>query len=133
MKHIKVRYKMIALVVMTMIVMIIATLVASDSLTKTNELSLELLEKTIREEYDANIREQVENTLSLLDGVNKKYKNGECTLEEAKKLGADLVRDLRYGKDGYFWVDTYDGTNVVLLGSATEGTNRMETKDADGY
>ena len=22
---------------------------------------------------------------------------------------------------------------MVLLGSATEGTNRMETKDADGY
>ena len=34
---------------------------------------------------------------------------------------------------GYFWVDQYDGTNVVLLGSATEGTNRMETRDANGY
>ena len=43
------------------------------------------------------------------------------------------LRELRYRDGGYFWADTYDGENVVLLGSATEGTNRMETKDADGY
>ena len=37
------------------------------------------------------------------------------------------------GSAGYFWIDQSDGTNVVLLGSDTEGTNRMETKDAKGY
>lgn len=40
---------------------------------------------------------------------------------------------MRYGEAGYFWIDQTDGTNVVLLGSDTEGTNRMETKDANGY
>ena len=48
-------------------------------------------------------------------------------------MGASLLRDLRYGEAGYFWADTYDGNCVVLLGSETEGTNRMETKDANGY
>ncbi|MFQ8877056.1 MAG: cache domain-containing protein [Roseburia hominis] len=68
-----------------------------------------------------------------------RYEKCECTLEddysyeEAETRGADLLRELRYGNGGYFWADTYDGENVVLLGSATEGTNRMETKDADGY
>lgn len=33
------------------------------------------------------------------------------------------------GNNGYFWVDTYDGTNVVLLGNDTEGTNRMDAVD----
>ncbi len=66
-------------------------------------------------------------------------KKCECTLEddysyeEAETRGADLLRELRYGNGGYFWADTYDGDNVVLLGSETEGTNRMETKDAEGY
>ena len=32
-----------------------------------------------------------------------------------------------------FWIDQSDGTNVVLLGSDTEGTTRMETEDAKGY
>ena len=45
-----------------------------------------------------------------------------------KKVAADEVREMRYGDSGYFWVDESDGTNVVLLGSDTEGTNRMGTK-----
>ena len=45
----------------------------------------------------------------------------------------DQIRDLRYGNNGYFWVDTYDGTNVVLLGNDTEGTNRMDAVDANGF
>ena len=40
---------------------------------------------------------------------------------------------MRYSDSGYFWVDQSDGTNVVLLGSDTEGTNRMNTKDSKGF
>ena len=69
----------------------------------------------------------------MLDTINNQYKAGKYTLEEAKQLAADQVREMRYGENGYFWIDQSDGTNVVLLGSATEGTNRMETKDAAGY
>ncbi len=45
----------------------------------------------------------------------------------------DQIRDLRYGNNGYFWVDTYDGTNVVLFGNDTEGTNRMDAVDTNGF
>jgi methyl-accepting chemotaxis protein len=54
------------------------------------------------------------------------------SLEEAKKLGADLLRDLRFGEEGYFWTDTSKGVNVVLLGSKTEGTNRYDAQDVNG-
>ena len=60
-------------------------------------------------------------------------KTATIPMREAETRGADLLRELRYGDGGYFWADTYDGDNVVLLGSETEGTNRMETKDAEGY
>lgn len=75
----------------------------------------------------------MENVISLLDAIYAQYEDGTYTLEEAKKLAADQVRELRYGENGYFWIDQTDGVNVVLLGSDTEGTNRMETVDADGY
>ena len=71
--------------------------------------------------------------ISLLSEINDEYKAGTYTLDEAKKIAADEVRQMRYGDAGYFWIDQSDGTNVVLLGSDTEGTNRMETQDADGY
>ena len=49
------------------------------------------------------------------------------------KQAADKVRALRYGVDGYFWVDLSDGTNVVLLGNDIEGTNRLATEDVTGF
>lgn len=58
----------------------------------------------------------------MLGALYVKSQNGEITLEQAKKLGADLLRKLRYGTDGYFWADTTEGVNVVLYGRKdTEG------------
>lgn len=82
--------------------------------------------------YDLNIKEQVETAISVLDEVYNQYKNGKITLDEAKTEGAALLRNMRYGKEGYFWADTSDGTNVVMLGRNIEGTNRYESKDANG-
>lgn len=94
---------------------------------------LKLLEETVLADYDNNIKNQVENVISLLNTIYSKYESGEYTLEESKKIAADLVRELRYGDDGYFWIDTYGGDNVVLLGGDKEGTNRLDTVDVNGY
>ena len=91
------------------------------------------LEEAVRNQYDESIRQQVDNAISMLDQYYAAYEAGECTLEEAKKQGADVLRELRYGDSGYFWADDTEGNNIVLLGSATEGTNRMGTKDGNGY
>ena len=74
---------------------------------------------------DELIKCEVETAVSMLKAINAKHLNGDMTLDEAKKLGADLLRDLRYGKDGYFWADTFEGVNVVLYGKEDEeGKNR---------
>ena len=39
----------------------------------------------------------------------------------------------QFSADGYFWADTREGTNVVLLGQAQEGKNRMSSVDAKGF
>ncbi len=85
------------------------------------------------ESFDRGAKEQVENAISLLVALNKKAEKGELTLDQAKKMGVELLRELRYGTDGYFWADTTEGVNVVLLGRPTEGTNRLEAVDAKGF
>jgi methyl-accepting chemotaxis protein len=82
---------------------------------------------------DLLIKSEVETAISLLQAVYDKHQKGEMSLEAAKTLAAELLRELRYGADGYFWADTTDGVNVVLYGRKdTEGRNRLEDKDAAG-
>ena len=82
---------------------------------------------------DLLVRNEVETAVSMLQAIFTKQQQGEMTLEQAKKLGADLLRELRYGTDGYFWTDTTEGVNVVLYGRKdVEGRNRLEDKDPKG-
>jgi len=82
---------------------------------------------------DLLIKSEVETAVSMLQAIVTKHQQGEMTLEKAKKLGTDLLRDLKYGTEGYFWADTLGGVNVVLYGREdVEGRNRLEDKDATG-
>ena len=59
--------------------------------------------------------------------------SGKLTKSEAQVLAADVIRNAKYGESGYFWCDTTECVNVVLLGRAeVEGTDRLELKDANG-
>lgn len=133
MKNVKVRVKMLILEVTILVAMIFVTGISTVTLRQLNANAAKMQEDTIRKEYDVNVKQQVQNALSMLNAVYAKSQSGEYTLDQAKKVGADLLRQLKYGDSGYFWADTYDGTNVVLLGKDTEGKNRMDTKDANGY
>ena len=82
---------------------------------------------------DMLIKSEVETAVSMLQAIYTKHQEGEMSLVQAKKLGADLLRELRYGTEGYFWADTTEGINVVLYGRKdVEGKNRLEDKDRQG-
>ncbi|MCW6062089.1 chemotaxis protein [Clostridium sporogenes] len=98
----------------------------------TKDKVLENQRKIMLQSYDLGIQNEVESAISVLEGVNKRYEKGQLKLEEAKKLGAELLRNMKYGKEGYFWADTLEGINVVLLGKNTEGKSRLEMQDAKG-
>ena len=117
----------------TIVALVLCAIISSESMKQLQSKALETLETDERASYDEQIKQQVDNVISLCQTIYDQYQAGVYTEEEAKKLAADEIRQLRYGDAGYFWVDQYDGTNVVLLGNDTEGTNRMETKDANGY
>jgi signal transduction histidine kinase len=82
---------------------------------------------------DLLIKSEVETAVSMLQAIYAKHRKGEMTLAQAKKLGADLLRELRYGTHGYFFADTMEGVNVVLYGRKdVEGQNILENRDANG-
>lgn len=102
------------------------------TMSRSNKANIEEMKQIYNENFDMLVKYEVETAVSILKVLHAKYEAGDMTLEEAKKLGADIIRELRYGEEGYFWTDTSEGVNVVLLGNATEGTNRYNAQDVNG-
>lgn len=133
MKNLKVRTKLNLILTLVILLVVLASVVSINNMDQVKDKALETIDASSRQSYDDSIKQQVSVVISLLSEVYDEYKAGAYTLDEAKKIAADEVRQMRYGDSGYFWIDQSDGTSVVLLGSDTEGTNRMETQDAEGY
>ena len=99
MNNVKVQTKLIIVMLATIVALVLCAVISSESMKQLQSKALETLEADERASYDEQIKQQVDNVISLCQTI----------------------------------YDQYDGTNVVLLGNDTEGTNRMETKDANGY
>jgi methyl-accepting chemotaxis protein len=98
-----------------------------------NEANISQLEAQLRENYDKGIKHQVEQLVSSLDGIQKMLKEGELSESKAMDLTADVIRNAKYSGGGYFWADTMEGDNIVLLGREdVEGTNRIDLQDKLG-
>ncbi len=100
---------------------------------QSNDLQLAAYRQDVENNIQKTLKAETEVAYSVVEEYHKKQQAGELTQEQAKKEAADRVRDLRYdnGK-GYFWIDTTEGVNVVLLGRPAEGKSRINDRDADG-
>lgn len=98
-----------------------------------NEHTGTMYQNIMLEQFDRNIKTQVETAISVLDNVHKEQQKGLLTEAQAKTKAADLIRELRFDNGNYFWIDDTSGVNVVLLGSAQEGKSRINAKDAKGF
>lgn len=131
--NLRVRTRLILLTAVAAAAMCIMGLMNMNGMEKSYQQSVSSMKQVLYDDYDQQIKEQVGNVITLLEQIYAECQEGAYTEEEAKKRAADIVRELRYGESGYFWIDTYEGDNVVLLGQETEGTNRMELEDSQGY
>ena len=102
-------------------------------LSRSSEAAVASLERTLREDFDLLIKSEVETAASMLKRIAKLRDEGKLSEREADETARALLRDIRFGADGYFWADTKEGVNVVLLGGASEGKSRIDLKDVKGF
>ncbi len=103
------------------------------NMSRQQEAEVELYRKTLRTSVERELKVESETARSVIQQAYDRQQKGQLTEAQAKKLAADLVRDLRYDDGaGYFWIDTYEGVNVVLLGRDAEGKSRIDAKDPQG-
>ena len=111
----------------------IITLFSIFNTIKTNNESTEAYSSRLLEDVENQLRYETEEAMSICQVMYARYQAGEMSLEQAKKESADIIRELRYNEgNGYFWVDTSEGVNVVLLGRDTEGQSRWDLTDSSG-
>ncbi|MCR5758473.1 MAG: cache domain-containing protein [Selenomonas sp.] len=98
-----------------------------------SERQVASVRQTLIQDVERELKIETETAVSVIKQVYDRQQKGELTEEQAKKLAADLIRNMRYDEGkGYFWVDTYEGVNVVLLGRDAEGKSRINLTDPSG-
>ncbi len=99
-----------------------------------NKTEIAEFRQMLVKDIEEQLRNQTLTAISAIDEFHKRQLAGELTEEQAKSFAAVTVRNMRYeGDGGYFWIDTFDGVNVVLLGRAeTEGKSRIDATDPSG-
>lgn len=103
------------------------------SLNDQNIAASNLLEQSLNEDFDEQIKFEIEIAYSVLENVYSMHEDGAYSFDDAYTLAAQLIREMKYGENGYFWVDTSEGVNVVYLGNKnTEGINRYDSQDHKG-
>ena len=99
---------------------------------KIAESAVTTLENTLRSSFDRSIRWEVETAISMVDSLQELVDQNSITEEQRELISEQIVREARFGEDGYFWADKSDGTNVILLGNDSEGNNRYDLQDVNG-
>ena len=130
----KISSKIITLVISSVLISsLIIGAVSQYMIYTTNMDRIDQLENQLRQGYDTNIKHQVEIVVSELQGIINQMNSGVISQAEAKIIAADVIRNAKYGDSGYFWADTIEGVNVVLLGREdVEGTSRIDLTDTNG-
>ena len=83
MKNVSVRWKMIILALITLIGTLAIGVLAVNRMLVMEEGSESVLRTSIEDDYDENIKNQVDNAISMLDAVYAGYENGDYSYEEA--------------------------------------------------
>ena len=99
----------------------------------TNNEQTEAYTERLLADIKTELTNETQEAMSVAQVMYDRYQAGEMTMEEAQKEAADIIRELKYNDgSGYFWVDTAEGINVVLLGRDTEGQSRWDATDPNG-
>lgn len=129
----------------TMIVLVVFLLIAATAiclgglgiffLRQSMSESSREFEQTKNQDYQTEIRSQVQSAISLVQGFYDRSADGSLSEEEAQKQALEAVRSMRYRDDGsgYMWIDAEDYTLLMHpILPEQEGENRYDLTDQDG-
>ncbi|QLE97240.1 methyl-accepting chemotaxis protein [Neptunomonas phycophila] len=134
MHSIKLKQKMLLLTIIPLVVSIVAVmLVVQAKLAELGEKEISTINTELIALKEESLKGFIELAVSTVQPILDNAR--EIGDAEARKQAADILRTMRYGEanDGYIFVYSYDGVNVVNGPKQTlEGKNLIDLKDPDG-
>jgi len=84
-------------------------------------------------ERKAKLADMNANAIAVMADYNARAEAGEIPLEEAQQRAQDAIMAMRYGEDGYFWLQGYDGLMISHpIKAALNGKYLLDLEDPTG-
>ncbi|GAB2792176.1 methyl-accepting chemotaxis protein [Halomonas shantousis] len=94
------------------------------------EANVQAQRETLLADRQESLKHLVQTAMTAIAPI---YDNAGANDTQAKRQAAEILRSMRYGENGYFFVYDYQGTNVVLPTSPeTEGKSLWEKQAPNG-
>ncbi|SHK38709.1 methyl-accepting chemotaxis protein [Desulforamulus aeronauticus] len=91
------------------------------------------IKSEIHKEKDTQIKALVESGYSIVSYYHGLEQKGLLSTLEAQEQAKEAIKTIKYGQDGYLWIDNTDYIVVMHpVDPALDGTNRHDTQDAKG-
>ena len=96
-------------------------------------LMLTQFKSSLLEQKYTTTQNVVDSAYSLIVHFNKKEKSGEITTEQAQLMAKSAIREMRYQKTDYFWINDYHPKMIMHpIKPALEGKDLSGFKDPEG-
>lgn len=127
----KIKYKILLLVVTSLFILgAVMGALAVYQITKLGNDSVEVLDKTLRHDFDLLAKSQIENAMSVATFYYEhRVELGE---DNAREQARDIIDAMRYGETGYIFIYNSKGITLALPDNSKEGDNRWDLQDANG-
>ncbi len=131
-KKIKYRILVTFLITSTLFIVFLSTYIIFN-LIQLNKSETAAVEKMLFSDYDNMIKNEVDTAVNILEAYHDAYKQTIMTEKEAQETAKQLIKKLKYGDDGYFWIDDTSGILVAHpVKPEDEGKNRLDITDPNG-
>ncbi|MFV0561770.1 cache domain-containing protein, partial [Malaciobacter mytili] len=132
MKNSSIKLKLLVLVIFSII--IVASTIIVNSIISIKNISETNISKYEKESYklkELELKNHVESAINILIGIAEKsnYKS----VGEQQAIVKEVIKNMTYGKDGYFWIN--DSNHIVIMHPIKPtliGKNMFNSKDPNG-
>lgn len=92
-----------------------------------------IISNSLYSEKKVNVKNTVEVAYDIIQKYHASAKSGQLTEAEAKTTAAEMIRELRYNGNEYFWINDYNHKMIMHpISSDLENKNMSNYKDAEG-